>query len=148
SDDDEDYDIDIEEDKEEEEHLAPGDFTTVTLPVVDHAPSAEETEPFETDESAATPPPHPAYRVTARISIRDELPTPFWSDTEVARLLVIPTPPPSPLSLWSSPLPQIPSTPLPPILSPLPVSPPLLVSSPPPASLIRLLGYRVAMIRL
>ncbi|GJV60091.1 hypothetical protein Tco_1466191 [Tanacetum coccineum] len=49
---------------------------------VDHAPSAEETEPFETDESAATPPPHPAYRVTARISIRDEPPTPFWSDTE------------------------------------------------------------------
>nr|GFD04532.1 hypothetical protein [Tanacetum cinerariifolium] len=26
----------------------------------------EETEPFETDESAATPPPHPAYRRTAR----------------------------------------------------------------------------------
>ncbi|GJV14518.1 hypothetical protein Tco_1359841 [Tanacetum coccineum] len=36
-----------------------------------HAPSAEETEPFETDESAAKPPPHPAYRVTAKISIRD-----------------------------------------------------------------------------
>ncbi|GJY31512.1 putative reverse transcriptase domain-containing protein [Tanacetum coccineum] len=33
----------------------------------DDAPSAEETEPFETDESAATPPPHLAYRVTARI---------------------------------------------------------------------------------
>ncbi|GJU99129.1 hypothetical protein Tco_1328400 [Tanacetum coccineum] len=30
------------------------------------APSAEETEPFETDESAATPPPHPATRMTAR----------------------------------------------------------------------------------
>nr|GEZ02144.1 hypothetical protein [Tanacetum cinerariifolium] len=27
------------------------------------APSAEETEPFETDESAATPPPHPAYHI-------------------------------------------------------------------------------------
>ncbi|GJW50343.1 hypothetical protein Tco_0091694 [Tanacetum coccineum] len=54
------------------------------------------------------------------ISIRDEPPTPFWSDTEVARLLAIPTPPPSPLSPWSSPLPQIPSPPLPPILSPLP----------------------------
>nr|GFD40500.1 hypothetical protein [Tanacetum cinerariifolium] len=26
------------------------------------APSVEETEPFETDESAAIPPPHPAYR--------------------------------------------------------------------------------------
>ncbi|GKB09178.1 hypothetical protein Tco_0837490 [Tanacetum coccineum] len=82
----------------------------------------------------ATPPPHPAYRITARISIRDEPPTPFWSDTEVARLLSIPT---------SPPLPRIPSPPLPPILSP-----PLPVSSPPPASPIRPLGYRAAMIQL
>ncbi|GKC46463.1 hypothetical protein Tco_1064185 [Tanacetum coccineum] len=147
SDDDEDDDIDIEED-EEEEYLAPADSTVVALPAVDHAPSAKETKPFETDESAATPPPHPAYRVTARISIRDEPPTSFWSDTKVARLLAIPTPPPLPLSPWSSPLPQIPSPPLPPILSPLPVSPPLHVSSPPPASHIRPLGYRAAMIRL
>ncbi|GJY67455.1 hypothetical protein Tco_0469693 [Tanacetum coccineum] len=44
--------------------------------------------------------------------------------TEVAINLAIPTPLPSPLSPWSSPLPQIPSP-------PLPVSPPLLVSSPP-----------------
>ncbi|GJZ73879.1 hypothetical protein Tco_0638025 [Tanacetum coccineum] len=56
------------------------------------------------------------------ISIRDEPPTPFWFDTEVARLLAIPTPPPSLLSLWSSPLPQIPS-------------PPLRVSPPPPDTL-------------
>ncbi|GJY59750.1 putative reverse transcriptase domain-containing protein [Tanacetum coccineum] len=147
SDDDEDDDVDIEEDEEEEEHPAPADSTTVALPAVDHAPSAEETEPFETDESAATPPPHPAYRVTTRISIRDEPPTPFWSDTEVARLLAIPTPPPSPLSPWSSPLPQIPSPPLPPILSPLPLSPPLPISSPSlPASAIYPLGYRTAMI--
>ncbi|GJW45074.1 hypothetical protein Tco_0073873 [Tanacetum coccineum] len=135
SDDDEDDDVDIEGDEEEEEHPAPADSTAVALPAVDHAPSAEETEPFETDESAATPPPHPAYRVTARISIRDEPPTPFWSDTEVARLLAIPTPPPSPLSPWSSPLPQIPSPPLP-------------VSPPPPASPTYPLGYRAAMIRL
>ncbi|GKB62059.1 hypothetical protein Tco_0918245 [Tanacetum coccineum] len=96
--DDEDDDVDIERDEEEEEHPAPADSKVVALPAVDHAPSAEETEPFETDKSAATPPPHPAYRVTTRISIRDEPPTPFWSDTEVARLLTIPTPPPSPLS--------------------------------------------------
>ncbi|GJS77642.1 putative reverse transcriptase domain-containing protein [Tanacetum coccineum] len=140
SDDDKDDDVDIEGDKEEEEHPAHADSTAIALPVVDHAPSAEETEPFKTDESAATPPPHPAYRVTARISIRDEPPTPFWSDTEVARLLAIPTPPPSPLSPWSSPLPQIPSPPLPPILSPLHVS------SPPPASPTYPLGYRAAMI--
>ncbi|GJY56899.1 hypothetical protein Tco_0456014 [Tanacetum coccineum] len=86
-DDKDDDDVDIEGDDEEEDHPAPADSTAVALLAVDHAPSAEETEPFETDESAATPPPHPAYRVTARISIQDEPPTPFWSDTEVARLL-------------------------------------------------------------
>ncbi|GJY78893.1 hypothetical protein Tco_0484694 [Tanacetum coccineum] len=141
---------------EEEEHPAPADSVVVALPATDQAPSAEETEPFETDESAATPPPHPAYRVTARISIPAPVPTPVWSDAEVARLLAISTPPSSPLSPWSSPLPQIPSPPLPPIPSPsLPVSPPLPVSSPvpvlspsPPASPIRSLGYRAAMIRL
>nr|GFD47459.1 hypothetical protein [Tanacetum cinerariifolium] len=31
----------------------------------EYALSAEEMETFETDESAATPPPHPAYRTTA-----------------------------------------------------------------------------------
>ncbi|GKB79359.1 hypothetical protein Tco_0946254 [Tanacetum coccineum] len=64
------------EDEKEEEHTAPTDSTAIALPAVDHAPSAEETEPFETDESAATPPPHPAYRVTSRILNRDEPPTP------------------------------------------------------------------------
>nr|GEV12811.1 hypothetical protein [Tanacetum cinerariifolium] len=58
SDDDEDDDIDIEED---DEYLDPADSTAIALPAVDHAPFAEETEPFEIDESAATPPPHPAY---------------------------------------------------------------------------------------
>ncbi|GKF81826.1 hypothetical protein Tco_0240428, partial [Tanacetum coccineum] len=118
SDDDEDEDVDIEGDKEEGEHPALVNSIAVALPAVDHAPHVEETKPFETDESAATPPPHPAYRVTTRILIRDKTPTSFWSDTKVARLLAIPTPPPSPLSPWSSPLPQIPSPPLPPILSP------------------------------
>ncbi|GJX10830.1 hypothetical protein Tco_0200689 [Tanacetum coccineum] len=120
-----DEDVDIEGYEEEEEHLAPADSTVVALPAIDQAPSAKETEPFETDESAATPPPHPAYRVTARISIRDETPISLPPREEVERLLAMPTPPSSPLSPWSSPLPQIPSPPLPPILSPLPVSPPL-----------------------
>ncbi|GJQ95013.1 hypothetical protein Tco_0006152 [Tanacetum coccineum] len=82
SEDDEDDDMDIEADdeEEEEEHLAPADSVVVALPATDQAPSAEETEPFETDESAATPPPHPAYRVTARISIPAPVPTPVWSD--------------------------------------------------------------------
>ncbi|GKB61681.1 hypothetical protein Tco_0917867 [Tanacetum coccineum] len=126
-------------------------------------PSAKETEPFETDESAATPPPHPAYRVTARISIRDETSISLPLREEVERLLAMPTPPSLPLSPWSSPLPQIPSPPLPPILSPLLVSPllpqipspPLPVSLPVPmlspsphASPIRPLSYRATMIRL
>ncbi|GKE13432.1 hypothetical protein Tco_1416983 [Tanacetum coccineum] len=141
-DNDEDDDVDIEGDEEEEEHPAPADSTAIALPAINQAPFAKETESFETDESAATPPPHPAYRVTTRMSIRDEPPTPFWSEAEVARLLAIPSPPPSPLFLWSSPLPQVPSLPLPPILSPL------TVSSPPPASPTYPLGYRAAMIRL
>ncbi|GKB53428.1 hypothetical protein Tco_0904181, partial [Tanacetum coccineum] len=156
--DDEDDDMDIVvDDDEKEEHPAPADCVVVALPASDQAPSAEETDPFETDESAATPPPpHPAYRVMARISIPAVVPTPVWSDAEVARLLAISTPPSSPLSPWSSPLPQIPSPPLPLIPSqPLPVASPLPVSSPvpvlslsPPASPIRPLGYQGAMIRL
>ncbi|GKD21912.1 hypothetical protein Tco_1223615, partial [Tanacetum coccineum] len=76
--DDEDDDVDIEadEDKEEEEHPAPANSIVVALPAVDQAPSAKETKPFETDESAATPPLHPTYRVTARISILTLVPTP------------------------------------------------------------------------
>ncbi|GJX77442.1 hypothetical protein Tco_0324253 [Tanacetum coccineum] len=104
SDDDEDDDVDIEGD-EEEEHPAPADSIVVAFPAVENSPSAKETDPFETDESATTPPPHPTYRVTARMSIQYEQPTPFWSEAEIARLLAIASPPPSPLSPWSSPLP-------------------------------------------
>ncbi|GKB20625.1 hypothetical protein Tco_0854548 [Tanacetum coccineum] len=155
-DEDDDVDIEFDEDEEDEEHPTLADSLVVALPASDQAPSAEETEPFETDEFAATPPPYPAYRVTARISIPAPVPTPVWSDAEVARLLAISTLPSSPLSPWSSPLPQIPSPPLPLIPSPsLPVSPPLPVSSPvhvlspsPPPSPIRSLGYRASMIRL
>ncbi|GJS72121.1 hypothetical protein Tco_0704962 [Tanacetum coccineum] len=138
SEDDEDDDMDIEADddeEEEEEYLAPTDSVVVALPTTYQAPSAEEIESFETDESATTPPPHPAYRVTARIFIPAPVPTLVWSDAEVARLLAIST-------LPSSPLPQIPSP-------SLPLSPPLPVLSPaPPPSPIRSLGYRAAMIQM
>nr|GFC15189.1 hypothetical protein [Tanacetum cinerariifolium] len=97
-----DDDIDIEGDEEEDEYLAPVGSTAVTLPPVDHAPSAEETEPFETDESAATPPPNPAYRITARMSIRPQTPISLPSNIKIARTMAIPTPPPSPLSPLSS----------------------------------------------
>ncbi|GJX51846.1 putative reverse transcriptase domain-containing protein [Tanacetum coccineum] len=70
-----------DDEEEEEEHLAPA----VALSTVDHVPSAEETEPFETDESAATPPPPPppTYRTTSRMPI-PSLPT--------HHLLPLPTP--------------------------------------------------------
>ncbi|GKA23598.1 hypothetical protein Tco_0709631 [Tanacetum coccineum] len=130
---------DPEEDDDEDPEEDPADYPTdkdddddkerggahqrrVAFSMIYHAPSAEEIEPFETDESAATPPPHPAYHVTTRISIRAQTPVSLPSDTEVARLLAIPTTPPSPLSPWSSPLPHIPSLPLPPIVSPLPAA--------------------------
>ncbi|GJX93800.1 hypothetical protein Tco_0348386 [Tanacetum coccineum] len=93
SEDDEDEDMDIEaDDEEEEEHLAPTDSVVFSLPATDQAPSAEETEKFETDESAATPPPHPAYRVTARISIPAPVPTPgapVSTDTELGRHMTV-----------------------------------------------------------
>ncbi|GJT67257.1 hypothetical protein Tco_1018737, partial [Tanacetum coccineum] len=56
-DDDEEEDEASEEDEEEEEHLASADSTT--LHAIDLVPSAEDTEAFETDESAPTPPPSP-----------------------------------------------------------------------------------------
>nr|GEV98931.1 putative ribonuclease H-like domain-containing protein [Tanacetum cinerariifolium] len=73
--DEEDDEMDVEAD-EEEEHPAPADSVVVAPTAADQAPSAEETEPFETDESAATPPPYPAYRTMARISIPASVPMP------------------------------------------------------------------------
>ncbi|GKG14300.1 hypothetical protein Tco_0353900 [Tanacetum coccineum] len=77
SDPEEDQEEDNDEDPKEDPTNYPADTEetmammrmTVALPAVDQALSVEETEPFETDESAGTPPPHPAYWVTARISI-------------------------------------------------------------------------------
>ncbi|GKB35222.1 hypothetical protein Tco_0880164 [Tanacetum coccineum] len=118
---------DLEEDDDEDPEEDPadgGDDGNDGDESSDNDEDDDETKPFKTDESAATPPPHPAYRVTARISIRDEPPTPFWSKAEIAILLAIPSPPPSPLSLWSSLLPHIPSPPLP--VSPPFRTPPLL----------------------
>ncbi|GJX20693.1 hypothetical protein Tco_0223370, partial [Tanacetum coccineum] len=97
-----DRDDDDDHEEEEEEHPAPAD----SVP--------------------------PVHRMTARISIRDEpsISLPPWE--EVERLLALTTPPPSPLTPLSSPLPYIPSPPFPAL---------------PPASPIRPLGYRAAMIR-
>nr|GEX03440.1 copia protein [Tanacetum cinerariifolium] len=87
-------------------------------------------------------PPPLVHHVTARMSIKEQEPTPVWSEVEIDRLLAILSPPPSPLSPWSSPLLQIPS---PPLL----VLPHLLVSSPPlPASPTYPLGYKAIMIQM
>ncbi|GJX40513.1 hypothetical protein Tco_0255503, partial [Tanacetum coccineum] len=92
SDDGDDNDDDVEDDAEEE-HLAPADPAAVA---------------YSADQD-----PYLAYHVTARMSIRPYAPTPFLSEEVAERLLALPTPPPSPLSPYSSPLPQIPFPPLP-----------------------------------
>nr|GEV91006.1 reverse transcriptase domain-containing protein [Tanacetum cinerariifolium]GEX67968.1 reverse transcriptase domain-containing protein [Tanacetum cinerariifolium] len=85
-------DADDEEEEEaskedkEEEHLAPADSTATASLVVDPVPSAKETEPFETDESASTPPP-PAYRTTARII---PLPLPLSSPLPLPPPIILP----------------------------------------------------------
>ncbi|GKE92843.1 hypothetical protein Tco_1573938, partial [Tanacetum coccineum] len=107
SSDDDDVEEDEEDkDEEEEEHLAPADPAAVAF-LVDQDPSDEETEPFKTDESAATPPspPHPTYRVMTRMSIQPQASTPFLSKEDAERFLALLTPPLSPLSPYSSPLP-------------------------------------------
>nr|GEZ41224.1 hypothetical protein [Tanacetum cinerariifolium] len=119
--------------------LAPTDSIVVVSLIVDPVPSAEETEPFETDESEMTPPPPPlAYRTTTRLSIRAQAPIPFPFEAEVDILFAIPTPPPSPFTPLSSPLPQIPSPPFP-VPSPPATSPTYAEAS---------LGVRAARIRL
>ncbi|GKB44093.1 hypothetical protein Tco_0889035 [Tanacetum coccineum] len=132
------HEEDLEEDDDEDPKDDPADYPTdrdddeeeEKEPSRDEADDEEEDEDDEEEEedpALADSIPPPVYHVTARISIRAQTPIPLSSNTEVARLLVIPTPPPSPLSPWSSPLPQISSP-------PLPVSSPLLVSPPPPAN--------------
>nr|GEZ19389.1 hypothetical protein [Tanacetum cinerariifolium] len=110
--------------EEDEEHLA----LTVPAPALYSFVSAsEETEPFEEGETAATPPPF-RYRVAARISVQPHILMPFRWKSEVERLLAIPTPPLSPVSPTSYPLP--------PFLMPLSIFTPLLTSSfPLPSSL-------------
>ncbi|GJY51699.1 uncharacterized mitochondrial protein-like protein, partial [Tanacetum coccineum] len=126
------------------------DDMTQAMRRITTAPSTEETEPFETDESATTPPPHPTYHMTARITIPEPVPIPAWSDSEVAKLLAISSPPASPLSPWSSHhLRFLIPTVHPDTLSPIiPLSPPSPVLLAPPPSPIRSLGYRAAMIRM
>nr|GFB48782.1 hypothetical protein [Tanacetum cinerariifolium] len=122
--DDEEEDESSDSEEEEDEHLAP----TIPAPALYSSISAsEETEPFEEGETAATPPLF-GYRVAARISVQPHILMPFRSESEVERLLAIPTPPLSPVSPTSYPIP--------PLLMPLLIFIPLPTSSfPLPSSL-------------
>ncbi|GJW12169.1 hypothetical protein Tco_1577996 [Tanacetum coccineum] len=128
-----DYPTDRDDDEKEEESSG------------DDADDEEEDKGEDEEEehlALADSVPPPVYRTTGRMSIRAQTPIPFPSEAEVDRLLAISTPPPSPLTSYSSPLPHIPSPPLP-VSSLLPISP-----SPLPAIPTYPLGYRVAMIQL
>ncbi|GJV99946.1 hypothetical protein Tco_1555198 [Tanacetum coccineum] len=123
-------DKDDEEEEEEEEEKDPSG---------DDADDEDEDEEEEEHPAPADSVP-PVHRMTARISIRDEPSISLPPREEVERLLALTTPPPSPLTPLSSPLPHIPSP-------PLPASPPASVlPASPSASPIRPLGYRAAMI--
>nr|GEW19478.1 hypothetical protein [Tanacetum cinerariifolium] len=76
----------------------------------------------------------------ARKTVRPQTPIPFLSEAEVARLLDLPTPPPSPVTPLSYPLPHIPSLPLPVSSPPLPLPSPIIDRAP--------LGYKAAKIRI
>ncbi|GKC89894.1 hypothetical protein Tco_1150543, partial [Tanacetum coccineum] len=127
------YPTDRDDEEEEEEESSRDD-----------ADDKEEDKDEEEEEhiALANSIPPPAYHTTARMSIQAQTPIPFLSEAEVDRLLAISTSPPSLLISYSSPLPHIPSLPLP-VSSPLPMSHPPLPTSP-----THPLGYRAAMIRL
>nr|GFD11441.1 hypothetical protein [Tanacetum cinerariifolium] len=90
----------------------------------------DDDEEEEHPASVDSIPPPPALRVTARISFKPQPPTLSFNKEDAERFLAMPIPPPSPLALLSSSLPQIPSPPLPasPPIFPIPLpaaSPPL-----------------------
>ncbi|GJR97648.1 hypothetical protein Tco_0269822 [Tanacetum coccineum] len=97
-----DYPTDRDDGKEEEE-----EEESSKDDVDDEEEDEDEEKDKEEEHLALTDSvPPPIHRVTARISIRAHTPILLPSETEVARLLNIPTTPPSPLSPWSSPLPK------------------------------------------
>ncbi|GJY20199.1 hypothetical protein Tco_0392765 [Tanacetum coccineum] len=131
-----DYPADRDDDDDKEEEEPSGDDAN------DEDEDKDEEEEEEEEHPAPADSVPPVHRMTPRISIRDEPSISLPPREEVERLLSLTTPPPSPLTPLSYPLPQIPSP-------PLPASPPasVLLASP-PASPIRPSGYRAAMTRL
>ncbi|GJW05478.1 putative reverse transcriptase domain-containing protein [Tanacetum coccineum] len=123
---------DLEEDDEEDPEEDPADYPADRGDDDDEhlAPAEPAAVAYSADQD-----PYIAYRATARMSIRTQAPTPFLSEEVAERVLALPTPPPSPLSPYSSPLPHIPSP-------PLPIPPPIS-----PAYVDRSLGSRAAGVR-
>ncbi|GKA48393.1 hypothetical protein Tco_0741351 [Tanacetum coccineum] len=111
----------LESDPEEDEEEPFGDDAD------DEDEDEEKDEEEEKEHSALADSVLPVHRMTARISIRDEPSISLPPREEVQRLLSLTTPPPSPLTPLSSPLPHIPSPPFPASPPPfvLPASPPL-----------------------
>nr|GEV94689.1 hypothetical protein [Tanacetum cinerariifolium] len=119
-----DYSTDHDDDEAEEE------------PSGDDADEENEEQDEDDDDkeeehpaSADSIPPPPTLRVTARISFRPQSPALSFTKEDAERFLAKIIPPPSPLTPLSSPLPQIPSPPLPASPSILPI--PLPAASPP-----------------
>nr|GFC69596.1 hypothetical protein [Tanacetum cinerariifolium] len=112
-----DPDEDPEEDDDEDPEEDPADYPA------DH--DEEEEHPALADSI----PPLPALRVTARISFRPQPPILSFTKEDAERFLAMPIPSPSSLTQLSSPLPQIPSPPLPASPLILPISLP--AASPP-----------------
>ncbi|GJV84927.1 hypothetical protein Tco_1524825 [Tanacetum coccineum] len=124
---------DEDDDEDEEEHLALAD--SFAVPVVDPVPSIGVTKAFENDESAPTPR-SPQTKVPftqtrlrkARNTVRLKPPMSPSMEARIAKYVAAPTQPsllPSPLSPWSPPLSQIPSSPLPPLPVSLFIPPPV-----------------------
>ncbi|GJU47320.1 hypothetical protein Tco_1204586 [Tanacetum coccineum] len=102
-------DSDLEEDPEEDDE-DPADYPTdrddgeeeeeFSRDDVDNEEEDEDEDEEEEEEhlAPADSVPPPVHRVTARMFVRAQTPISLPSDTEVARLLAIPTPPSSPLS--------------------------------------------------
>nr|GEW55172.1 putative reverse transcriptase domain-containing protein [Tanacetum cinerariifolium] len=130
---DEDEEESSDSEREEEEHLAPTVPALALHSSISASEYSDQTEPFKEDKTAATPPP-PVYRVAARISVRPHIPMPLCLESEVERLLTIPTPPLSPVSPTSYLLP--------PFLMPLPI----FTSLPPPPPHIILPRTRASMV--
>ncbi|GKF09434.1 hypothetical protein Tco_0043658 [Tanacetum coccineum] len=100
-----DYPADRDDDDDEEEEPF-GDDTN------DEDEDEDEDEEEEEHPALADSVP-PVHRMTARISIRDEQSISLPPMEVVERLLALTTPPPSPLTPLSFPLPHIPSPPFP-----------------------------------